>query len=174
MVDLIAYSKHVLNRWVFPIVPEANLKQDDNYQLMRGNVYKASDVILSRSCIVDENVQIGPGTVIGENSRIANSVIGRGCTIGDNVSLDGVYVWDNTTISDNCSVVKSILANNVTLLENTTVEHGCLISTGVTIGPEEHIPKYSRLSLHPQPKTSMFAEDSEDEEGGDHGKVFRL
>ena len=42
------FSNHVLNRWVFPIVPETNLHQNDDYRFLRGNIYKASDVILSR------------------------------------------------------------------------------------------------------------------------------
>lgn len=127
--------------------------------------------ILCRSCIIDENVQIGSGSIIGENARIGNSIIGHNCNISDNVVLENVYVWDNVTISANSSVSWSILANNVTVLENTIVDQGCLLSVGVTIGPDETIPKYSRLSLHPQPKSSIFADDS-DEEEEDTGKSF--
>ncbi|CDS06747.1 hypothetical protein LRAMOSA09274 [Lichtheimia ramosa] len=157
-------SNHMLNRWTFPIVPETNLHHGDEYQYIRGNIYKASDVVLSRSCIIDENVQIGSGSIIGENARIGNSIIGHNCNIGDNVVLENAYVWDNVTISANSSVSWSILANNVTLLENTTINQGCLLSVGVTIGPDETIPKYSRLSLHSQPKSSIFADDSDEEE----------
>ncbi|CAO3623356.1 unnamed protein product [Cunninghamella echinulata] len=159
-------SMHVLNRWAFPIVPETNLKAGDDYEFIQGNIYKSRNVILSRSSIVDENVQIGAGTTIGENSRVAQSIIGRNCRIGDNVTLVGVYLWDGAIIGDNCTIKKSILANNVTILEGTTIEQGSLISLGVTIGPNAHIPKYSRLSLNPQPKTSMF--DDSDEEDDDH------
>ncbi|SAM05978.1 hypothetical protein [Absidia glauca] len=166
-------SMHVLNRWVFPIVPETNLKPGDDYEFMSGNIYKSRDVILSRSCIVDENVQIGAGTVIGENSRVANSIIGRNCQIGANVTLVGVYLWDGVVIGNNCTVTKSILANNASVLENTTIEQGCLLSPNVVIGPNDAIHKYSRLSLHPQPKTSMFDSDEEDEEeNGDVGRML--
>lgn len=127
------------------------------------------DLYYCRSCIIDENVQIGSGSIIGENARIGNSIIGHNCNIGDNVVLENAYVWDNVTISANSSVSWSILANNVTLLENTTINQGCLLSVGVTIGPDETIPKYSRLSLHSQPKSSIFADDS-DEEEEDTGK----
>jgi translation initiation factor eIF-2B subunit epsilon len=127
---------HVLNRWVFPIVPETNLKPGDDYEFMSGNIYKSRDVILSRSCIVDENVQIGAGTVIGENSRVANSIIGRNCQIGANVTLVGVYLWDGVVIGNNCTVTKSILANNVSVLENTTIEQGCLLSPNVSVTAE--------------------------------------
>ncbi|KAI8332925.1 nucleotide-diphospho-sugar transferase [Chlamydoabsidia padenii] len=167
-------SMHVLNRWVFPIVPETNLKPGDDYEFMSGNIYKSRDVILSRSCIVDENVQIGAGTVIGENSRVANSVIGRNCQIGANVTLVGVYLWDGVVIGNNCTVTKSILANYVSVLENTTIEQGCLLSPNVVIGPNDAIHKYSRLSLHPQPKTSMFDSDEEDEDDTDGSNSLLL
>ncbi|CAO3589855.1 unnamed protein product [Absidia cylindrospora] len=167
-------SMHVLNRWAFPIVPETNLKSGDDYEFMSGNIYKSRDVILSRSCVVDENVQIGAGTVIGENSRVTNSIIGRNCQIGANVTLVGVYLWDNVVIGDNCTVTKSILANHVNVLENTTVEQGCLLSANVVIGPNDAIPKYSRLSLHPQPKNSMFDDDSDEEDEDENDHVERV
>ncbi|KAF7724274.1 hypothetical protein EC973_001175 [Apophysomyces ossiformis] len=177
-----AITRHVLNRWSFPVVPETNLKAGDDYEFFRGNVYKSKNVVLSRSCIIDDNVQIGAGTVIGENTRISNSVIGRNCRIGANVVLDGVYLWDDVVIHDNCRASRSILAHNVTLLEGSQIEYGSLIAHGVTLGPDEHIPKYSRLSLHPQPKDEMFGDDSDEEEQaadeqghvltGDHKPVY--
>ena len=158
-------SNHMLNRWVFPIVPETNLKAGDDYEFVRGNIYKSQHVVLSRSCIIDDNVQIGPHTVIGENTRIANSIIGKNCTIGDNVVLNGAFLWDNVTIENHCTIEKSIIANNVQILENTTIAKGCLVSIGVTLGPDADIAKYSRLSLLPQPKASLFeSSDEEDEE----------
>lgn len=174
-------SNHMLNRWAFPIVPETNLKSGDDYEFTRGNIYKSMNVVLSRSCIIDENVQIGSNTVIGENTRIGNSIIGNNCTIGDNVVLEGAFLWDNVTIGDSCTVEKSIVANHANILENTTVAQGCLISLNVTIGPGATIPKYSRLSLLPQPKNSTFDESSDEEDDeeerqhvltGDHAPVY--
>ncbi|KAL0075184.1 nucleotide-diphospho-sugar transferase [Phycomyces blakesleeanus] len=167
-------SKHILNRWAFPVVPETNLKQGDDYEFSRGNIYKSGNVSLSRSCMIDEDVQIGSGSVIGQSTRIAHSVIGRNCNIGDNVVLEGAFLWDGCVIEKNCKVTKSILANNVTLLEGTTIEKGSLVSVGVSLGPKEDIPKYSKLSLEPQPKNSIFADDSdeEEEEEDDHQRVL--
>lgn len=174
-------SNHILNRWAFPIVPETNLKSGDDYEFTRGNIYKSMNVVLSRSCIIDENVQIGSNTVIGENTRIGNSIIGNNCTIGDNVVLEGAFLWDNVTISDNCTVQKSIIAHHANILENTKIAQGCLVSLNVTIGPNATIPKYSRLSLLPQPKNSTFDESSDEEDDederqhvltGDHEPVY--
>ncbi|KAI8646086.1 hypothetical protein BD408DRAFT_410645 [Parasitella parasitica] len=166
-------SNHILNRWAFPIVPETNLRAGDDYEFARGNIYKSMNVVLSRSCIIDENVQIGPGTRIGENTRIGNSIIGKNCTIGDNVVLEGAFFWDNVSIGDNCTIKKSFIANNANILENTTIAQGCLISVGVTLGPNAKIPKYSRLSLLPQPRNSMFDESSdEDDDQENHQQVL--
>ncbi|KAI8064821.1 uncharacterized protein B0P05DRAFT_554490 [Gilbertella persicaria] len=166
-------THHMLNRWVFPIVPETNLRAGDDYEFTRGNIYKSVDVVLSRSCMIDENVQIGSGTRIGENTRIANSIIGKNCKIGDNVVLEGAFLWDNVVIGDNCIIEKSIIANDVHILENTTIAQGCLVSVGVTLGPKAIIPKYSRLSLVPQPKASMFeSSDEEDDEEEHRGQVL--
>lgn len=157
-------SNHVLNRWTFPIVPETNIRNGDNYEFTRGNIYKSMDVVLSRSCMIDDNVQIGSGTRIGENTRIGNSIIGHNCIIGDNVVLEGACLWDNVTIGNNCTIEKSIIANNVDILGNTTIAQGSIVSMGVTLGPEAIIPKYSRLSLLPQPKNSFFDESSDEED----------
>ncbi|ORX61897.1 hypothetical protein DM01DRAFT_1379780 [Hesseltinella vesiculosa] len=167
-----AVSMHVLNRWAFPIVPETNLSPGDDYEFSRGNIYKAGNVILSRSCIVDENVQIGAGTVVGENSTVRRSVIGKNCQIGSNVNLDGVYLWDGVVIGNHCHIQQSILAQNVSILDHTNIDHGSILSKGVTVGPNATIPKYSRLSLEPQPKNNMF-ESSDEEDDGDNGKKKR-
>ncbi|KAG1000464.1 hypothetical protein G6F57_001436 [Rhizopus arrhizus] len=164
LYNTIRHSHHILNRWAFPIAPETNLKAGDDYEFSRGNIYKAKNVVLSRSCIIDENVQIGSGTVIGENSRIANSIIGKNCIIGDNVVLEGAFLWDNVTVESNCYVKQSIVGHNSSILENTSIHQGCLISINVKIGPDMKIEKYSRLSLLPQPKNTMFEESSEEEE----------
>ncbi|KAI7864603.1 nucleotide-diphospho-sugar transferase [Spinellus fusiger] len=157
-------SKHLLNRWAFPMVPETNLKQGDDYEFARGNIYMSGNVSLSRSCIIDEQVQIGSGTVIGKDTRVSGSIIGRNCHIGDNVVLQGAYVWDGCVIENNCKVTDSILAYNVTLLEGTIIEKGSLVSVGVSMGPKEHLPKYSKLSLVPQPKDTVFEDSDEEEE----------
>ena len=72
----------MLSRWTYPIVPDSNLQEGDSYKYLRGHIYKEQDVILSRSCVLGENVQIGSGSEIGENVKINNSVIGRRVQIG--------------------------------------------------------------------------------------------
>ncbi|KAG2177536.1 hypothetical protein INT44_008048 [Umbelopsis vinacea] len=161
-------SRDILKRWTFPIVPETNLQESDIYQFSRGNIYKGTRVMLSKSCIIEDNVQIGSGTVVGENSRVTNSVIGKNCKIGNNVNIEGAYLWDNVVIEDGVSIKRSIIANDAVILTNTTLDNGCIVSFGVTIGPSVALPKYTRVGSQPQPKDDYFDDEEEsDEEEGD-------
>ena len=40
-----------------------------------------------RKCVLEEDVIVGPGSKIGENSTVSSVTIGYNCTIGNNVSL---------------------------------------------------------------------------------------
>lgn len=97
--------------------------------------------MFKRSCIIEDNVQFGSGTVVGENSRVANSVIGKNCKIGSNVNIDGAYLWDNVVIEDGAEVKRSILANDAVILEDTTLLDGCIVSFGVS---------FRHMSFHKQ------------------------
>ena len=133
MMFLYLVSQHILSRWAFPIVPETNLIEGDNYELSRGTIYKDGGVKLSRSCVIKQMVQIGADTIIGEHSRISKSVIGKRCRIGNNVTLEGVFLWDDITIEDNCQITSSILAHGVNIKKDTIIERGCLLSFDVSV-----------------------------------------
>ncbi|CAG8569027.1 6090_t:CDS:2, partial [Cetraspora pellucida] len=79
----------------------SNLQEDDNYEFMRGNIYKEKDVLLSRSCSLGEKILIGAGSEIAENVKITNSVISRRVTRGPNVEIDSAYIWDDLKIKSN-------------------------------------------------------------------------
>lgn len=81
--------------------------------------------------------------------------------------MEGVYLWDGAVIGNSCTITESIIANNATIKEHTTIEKGCLISLHVTVGPDDNIPRYSRLSLLPQPQSNVFGESSDEEDDGE-------
>jgi NDP-sugar pyrophosphorylase family protein len=78
-------------------------------------------------------VQIGSGTIVGENSRVTDSVIGKNCKIGSNVNIEGAYLWDNVIIEDGVEIKRSIVANDAVILTNTTLDNGCIVSFGVSV-----------------------------------------
>lgn len=146
-----AISRDVLSRWSHPMVPDCNITghADNVYSMGRHNIYTHKDVSLARGCKLHENVVIGKGTCVGQNTQIRHSVIGRNCLIGENVSLDGVYVWDHVQIEDNCNVVTSVLANGVHVLPNTTVKSRCILAQEVKIGPDITLPAGKVLMSSP-------------------------
>ncbi|RUP09755.1 hypothetical protein BC936DRAFT_140066, partial [Jimgerdemannia flammicorona] len=157
-------SKDVLSRWTFPMVPDSNLQEDDAYEHLHGGIYKEQNVVLSRSCVLGDHVQIGTGTRVGENVRISNSVIGRRCVIGAGAVIEGAYLWNDVVVGEECSVIGSILADGVKLEKRVHVPRGCLISFNVVLGPQITLPRYSKISLRRQPKEDIFGDEEEEEE----------
>ena len=74
-------SRDIVQRWTFPIVPDANLLPDCNYTLGRFGVYKEGAVSLARSCELLRNCVVGAGTTVGNASTVRESevasVVGR-------------------------------------------------------------------------------------------------
>lgn len=80
-----AVCSDIIRRWVYPLTPEMNFTDDKNqsYTHSKHNIYRGVDVSLGHGSVLEENVLIGQGTVIGSNCSITNSVIGQNCRIGE-------------------------------------------------------------------------------------------
>lgn len=80
-----AVCADVIRRWVYPLTPEANFTDNTTQSCThsRHNIYRGPEVSLGHGSILEENVLLGSGTVIGSNCFITNSVIGPGCHIGE-------------------------------------------------------------------------------------------
>ncbi|KAM8901998.1 translation initiation factor eIF2B subunit epsilon isoform 2-T2 [Lycaon pictus] len=78
-----AVCADVIRRWVYPLTPEANFTDSTTQSCThsRHNIYRGPEVSLGHGSILEENVLLGSGTVIGSNCYITNSVIGPGCHI---------------------------------------------------------------------------------------------
>ncbi|MDE7101085.1 MAG: hypothetical protein K2O05_04430 [Anaeroplasmataceae bacterium] len=92
-------------------------------------------VVISKGASIDDSVQVGEYSVIGngqdtDNIRIkANTVIHRFCFIDRNTQIgkncligDGVYIYKNCTIGD-----------NVKILCKSVIDSGCQIANGCII-----------------------------------------
>jgi len=153
-----AISKDVISRWTFPLTPDSNIQQGDNYRHSRNQIYKDQSVILARSAKLIEKVIVGANTEIGENSRISNSTIGHNCKIGNNVVIENSYIWDNVTIESNCNIYKSFIADNAHIWENVDVKKGCMISYNVEVGPDAVIDEFTKLTLHEPDNDTDYTE----------------
>ncbi|XP_008476004.1 translation initiation factor eIF-2B subunit epsilon [Diaphorina citri] len=119
-------SRDIVQRWVHPFVP--------SYKYRRNNIYLAEDVLIGKTSVLKQQVVIGEGSSIGENTQLSHCIIGRNCTIGSNVRLEKSYLFDNVKIEDNCEVRLSVLSYNTGVGEHSKLLNGCLLGTGVLIG----------------------------------------
>lgn len=80
-----AVCSDIIRRWVYPMTPEMNFTDDETQSCTHSkhNIYQGAEVSLGHGSVLDENVLIGQGTVIGSNCSITNSVIGQHCKIGE-------------------------------------------------------------------------------------------
>lgn len=80
-----AICADVIRRWVYPLTPEVNFTDSttQSYTHSRHNIYRGPEVSLGHGSVLEENVLLGAGTVIGSNCSITNSIIGPNCHIGE-------------------------------------------------------------------------------------------
>ena len=138
-----AVSKDVIHRWVYPLVPD---NTDEACSYGRHNIYLNTNVSLAFGCELHEDVVIGRNSSVGMGTHITQSSIGHNCRIGDNVVIEGSYIWDHCVIENGSKVFRSILCDSAYVKSNVVVEPGCVLSYGVTVGPQFTVRAGSRLT----------------------------
>uniref|UniRef100_A0A2K6CM04 Translation initiation factor eIF2B subunit epsilon n=1 Tax=Macaca nemestrina TaxID=9545 RepID=A0A2K6CM04_MACNE len=168
-----AVCADVIRRWVYPLTPEANFTDSTTQSCThsRHNIYRGPEVSLGHGSILEENVLLGSGTVIGSNCFITNSVIGPGCRIGDNVVLDQTYLWQGVRVATGAQIHQSLLCDNAEVKERVTLKPRCVLTSQVVVGPNIMLPEGSVISLHP-PDAEEDEDDGEfsDDSGTDQEK----
>ncbi|XP_062144688.1 uncharacterized protein LOC133852038 isoform X1 [Alnus glutinosa] len=162
-------SKDIIQRWTYPFVPDVKFFGNSATKLERQGMYRASEVVQSRSAEIGPFTVIGNRTKIESNTKISNSVVGEGCTIGSNVSIEGSYIWDNVIIEDDCKIMHAIVCDGVVMKSGAVLEPGVVLSFKVVIGQQFVVPSYSKVSLHQQPTKQDSDEELEyadDSSGG--------
>ncbi|KAI0512302.1 hypothetical protein KFK09_012941 [Dendrobium nobile] len=155
-------SKDILQRWTYPFVPDVQyLGNGLQIKLDREGIYKAPEVVQSRSAHIDSFTVLGNATTVGDNAVIYNSVIGQGCTIGHNVTIEGSYIWDNVKIEDGCKLSHALVCDGVHLRAGVVLEPGVILSFKVEVGQQIVVPAYSKVSLLPQPSKQDSDEELE-------------
>ncbi|KAJ0843397.1 putative W2 domain, nucleotidyl transferase domain, trimeric LpxA-like superfamily [Helianthus annuus] len=154
-------SKDIIQRWTYPFVPDVQFSLNNPTNLERHGIYRASEILQSRSAEIGPFTYIGKGSSIGGKTVISNSVIGDGCKIGSNVLIDGCYIWNNVTIEDGCNLKQAILCDGVVMKSGSVLEPGVVLSFNVVVGQEFVVPAYSKVSLLPQPVTQDSDEELE-------------
>ncbi|KAB1212650.1 putative translation initiation factor eIF-2B subunit epsilon [Morella rubra] len=156
-----AISKDIIQRWTYPFVPDVKFCGNSATKLERQGMYRATEVVQSRSAEIGPFTVIGNGTTIGSNTKISNSVVGEMCTIGSNVSIEGSYIWNNVAIEDGCKLMHAIICDGVTVKSGAVLEPGVVLSFKVVIGQQFVVPSYSKVSLLQQPTKQDSDEELE-------------
>ncbi|KAL0740495.1 hypothetical protein Bca4012_082008 [Brassica carinata] len=167
-------SKDIIQRWTYPYVPDISFSGNRPLKLGRQGVYRACDVVQSRSADVGSSTVIGYGTKIGSGDRILNSVVGNGCSIGSNVVIEGSYIWNDVTIEDGCEIRNAIVCDGVKIRAGAVVQPGVVLSFKVVVGRDSVVPAYSKVSLLQQPTTEDSDEELEYADSSSAGRLSAL
>ena len=158
-----AISRDIISRWAFPVVPERNLQLDDDsgqVKVNKGLKYISEGVLLGRSCQIGKNTVIAESVMIGEGTRVQESVIGRGVQIGANCVIDGAYLWDGVQVESGSVIRKGcIIADRSKIKQMTTILENCLITADVVVGPRVSIPQGTRIAKWSDRLQSLTLED---------------
>jgi translation initiation factor eIF-2B subunit epsilon len=133
-----AISRDLVTRWVFPFVPDISFNStlfssSSHYVQSKRYVYKEPGVKLARSAILIEEVVIGSGSVVGDQSSVSHSTIGKSVSIGAHALIEHSHLWDNVIVEDNVQIHGAILGQNVVVKEGCVIPRGCIVAANVVI-----------------------------------------
>lgn len=136
---------------------------------IRGEAHIARDVVLDVNVILEGNVTVGTGSMIGPNACVKNSTIGKNVKILANSVVDGAVIADNcvvgpfarvrpgSTLLAQSKVGNFVETKNITLGEGSKANHltylgDAEIGSGVNIGAGTITCNYDGVNKH---KTSI-------------------
>ena len=117
-----------------------------------------------RTAKVGPNTLIGAHTSIADGASISGSVIGQRCKIGPGAVLKGAYIFDDTEIGAGALVENSIVGSGVRIGEGSTIRTGCLIADGVILGKNARLARFDRVSRRRDLVDGESTDGEEDEE----------
>lgn len=133
-------SRDVINRWVYPLVPDMGICcLNQQYLFLRNNIYRHKNIKVQRNCSILSDVVLHQGCTVDEKSSLSNCVFGKNCLIGKNCDIKNCYIFDNVKIEDNCKLENCIVGNKVQL------KSGCSISGGAVVGDDCIIAPNSQI-----------------------------
>jgi translation initiation factor eIF-2B subunit epsilon len=144
-------SQDIINRWVYPLVPDMGvcaLKQQ--YLFLKNNIYRNNNVKVERNCLLKNDVVLQEGCDIGENSVLANCVLGKNCKIGKNCSLKNAYIFDNVNVGSDCTIENAIIGSNVVIHTKSSITTGTVISNDCIIEKNSNLSSLRIQSSIPE------------------------
>lgn len=134
-------SDDIVNRWVYPLVPNNGICQlEQQYNFLRNMVYKNKGSHLERDARLKANVVIQGGSTVGNESVLNFSIVGKDCKIGSKCILNHAFLFDGVQMQDNVHLEYCIVGKNV------KIGDGCRLDQGTVVGDDCQLPSGTNLS----------------------------
>lgn len=85
--------RDIVTRWVYPLVPDAQLLPGSTYAHTKRYTYRENGVRVSRSAVIGDAVVLSRGTLVGDNVQLRRTIVGRDCVIGNNCKITDSHIW---------------------------------------------------------------------------------
>jgi len=137
----------IVTRWVYPMVPDAQLLPDGTYTHVGRYVYNEKGVKIDRTAIIGEGVVLGKDSVVESNVSLRRTIVGRKCRIGAGASIVESHLWTGAIVEAGAAVNQAIICDGAVVKKGAKIARGCVLSYGVVVGENVKLPEYTRVSL---------------------------
>jgi translation initiation factor eIF-2B subunit epsilon len=166
-----AAQHDLIHRWLYPIVPEMALgKTPSKLTFNRQNIYKGQDVVLKKGSILEEDLILGSGTMVGAKTTLFHSVIGSRCNIGANVSIRDCILLDGVEIGDGCQLVGSVIGKRVVLGKSVVMAAKSVLGDNVQLKDGVNLPEETWVVSEKLSSGFSDEDNDEDDEGAEESK----
>lgn len=169
-----AITKDLIERFIYPVVPELNYLEGGNITNEPKHIYKDEKIVLAQSCKIISNTLIGSESYIDENSYVDSSIIGNNVKIGKNCKIIDSIIFNDVTICDNVCLNGCIIGKNVILKDNVEVKVDAVVGFNCTIGKNMVIGENVRIiaeKLEKDSSASFFSDEEEEVEGETNDEI---
>jgi hypothetical protein len=133
--------RDIVTRWVYPLVPDAQLLPGSTYTHTKRYTYREQGVKVSRSAVIGEAVVLSRGAVVGDNAQLRRTIVGRDCVIGANTKISNSHIWkgmysvrtDGMVVPCISAVLQAVGAQSLLLLHLPTCALRCYIPLSVLL-----------------------------------------
>lgn len=144
-------SHDIINRWVYPLVPDMGICcLSQQYLFLRNNIYRHKTIKVERTCSILSDVVLHQGSTVDQKSLLSNCVFGRNCRIGKNCIVNNAYIFDNVKIDDNCKLENCIIGNAVHLKQGCQITGGSVIADNCVLATNSKIEGSIIQSILPE------------------------
>ena len=154
-------SNDVLTGWTYPYTPRLRLPNSANYTHLSSLRFLGEGATYALSARIGFRSLIGHASRLEDEVDVHHSVVGARVKIGVRSHVHHAFIWDDVTVGEDCVLTGCIIGHNVTILDRVRLDRGTIVAPNCVIGPDVHLERGARVSLH------RFRESEDDEEEED-------